>query len=264
MISFANLSKGVESALLYNLIMKITWDDLLSRIESDPLEHLGASSPRLLWSYFFGYEHALSFHSHPDIEGEMGLGEFNRWFVANAYAGPQGWASYCELITNSSEKALELFYEFRRIAKDSNWKEDDPFAGRVRIKEVSFLELIRSDALNKRPAMYFGNSEWLSGLWAMWSGYVWAENDIGVTESVDRDTFVGFQGWLQQRFEFAQTANFGKLFDFLALDVKENALESFFDHLDLFLEGGQPDANTKRFQGFLDEAVAAALKEQER
>lgn len=59
-------------------------------------------------------------------------------------------------------------------------------------------------------------------------------------------------------------ANFGKLFQFLALDVQANALENFFDHLDLYLGGGAPDAHTERFQSFLDEAVASATTEQEK
>ena len=98
----------------------------------------------------------------------------------------------------------------------------------------------------------------------MWSGYVWAEKDIGVETTPDTEAFDGFQEWLNKRFEFAQGASWGKIFDFTALDVSDKALENFFDHLDLYLEGSLPDARTPKFQAFLDEAVAAALKEQEK
>ncbi len=241
--------------------VKINWDNLLQRIKREPLKHLGGLSPRLLHSYFEGYSQALTFHGQPVIAGNVGLKEFNRWFMANAYSGPQGWASYCVLLTDTEEQALELFYEFRSIAKKAKWKDDDSFPPIALDVQMSVLDLIRSDAIRQRPAMYFGNSGWLSGIWAMWSGYVWAESDLGIGTSIDREMFVGFKDWLRKRFEFAQEANFGKLFEFLALNVKENALENFFDHLDLFLEGAPPDARTKRFLGFLDEAVASVLKD---
>jgi hypothetical protein len=187
--------------------------------------------------------------------------EFSRWFIAKAYAGPQGWASYCVLLTDNEEQALELFYEFRRIAKKSKWKDEDPFQPGTPDMHISVLDLIKTDVIRQRPAMYFGNSGWLSGFWALWSGYVWAESDMGIDTSPDRDAFTGFQDWLGRRFEFAQGANFGKLFDFLALDVQTKAWENFLDHLDLFFEGAPPDARTKRFQNLLDEAVTAALKD---
>ena len=244
--------------------MEITWDNLLERIKDRPLEHLGGLSPRLLDAYFIDYSEARQFHGHQEIQGTFGLFEFNRWFVSNAYAGPQGWASYCLLLTNTDEEALDLFFEFRRLAKASDWAVEYRFPLAPTDHKPSFLALIQSDALRKRPAMYFGNTNWIRAIWAMWSGYVWAEQDIGFKNSIDSDTFRGFQDWLKQRFGFAQDANFGKIFEFISLDIKEKALEDFFDHLELFLEGSPPEAPTKRFQSFLDDAVAAALKEQQR
>jgi hypothetical protein len=244
--------------------MKITWDNLLERIKDAPLEHLGGFSPRLVLAYFFGYDLALQFHGHQEIEGTFGLYEFNRWFISKAYAGPQGWASYCLLLTNTNEDALDLFFEFRRLAKASDWADEDRLQSSPPDHRLSFLELLHSDGLRERPAMYFGNTEWIRAIWAMWNGYVWAEQDIGVKDSVDAEAFRGFQDWLKQRFGFAQDSNFGKIFEFNALDINEKALQDFFDHLEIFLEGSAPDGRTKRFQSFLDDAVAAALKEQQR
>jgi hypothetical protein len=218
----------------------------------------------LLTAYFSGYGQALQFHGHQEIQGAFGLSEFNRWFISNAYAGPQGWASYCLLLTNTDEEALDLFFEFRRLAKVSEWTDEDRFPPPTNAQKLSFLELIQSEPLRKRPAMYFGNADWIRAIWAMWNGYIWAEHDIGIEDSADGDAFRGFQDWLKQRFGFAQDANFGKLFEFLSLDIKEKALEKFFDHLEPFLNGSPPNARTKRFQSFLDDAVAAALKEQQR
>lgn len=242
--------------------LKITWEDLLERIREQPLEHLGGYSPTMFPTYFSGYSQALSVHDKPEIDGSYGLYDLNRWFVSNVYAGPQGCASYCRLLTDTDSKALDLFYEFRRIAKASDWKEENPVESFAADGSITILELIQSEALRKRPAMYFGNGEWLPGLWAMWNGYVWAEKDIGIENSNDSEVFRGFQDWLQERFPFAQGANFGKLFQFLALNIQDKAFENFFDHLELFLDGSPSDAHTKRFQSFLDEAVASALKHQ--
>jgi hypothetical protein len=240
--------------------MEITWDNLFDRIREQPPDHLGGYSPKFLWNYFFGYSQALAVHNAPQIEGSFGLYDFNRWFISNAYSGPQGFGSYCELLTNTDNQALDLFFEFRRIAKAGEWKEENPLERPATDGSTTFLELIRSEALQKRPAMYFGNGERVTGLWVMWNGYVWAEKDLGVKDSPDIKVFEDFQKWLDERFPFAQGANFGKIFQFLALDVSDKAFENFFDHLELFLAGGAADANTKRFQTFLDDAVASALK----
>lgn len=242
--------------------MKIDWNNLLDRINEAPTEHLGGFSPRLLYSYFLGYELGLAFHSKPPISGVFSLSDFNRWFYTSVYGGPQGWASCCLLLTNTEEKALELFFEFRRIAKETNWVNDDTHESVESELKLSALELIKSDALRMRPAMYFGNGEWLRGIWAVWNGYLWAEHDLDIASSVDREVFLGFQEWLRERHPFGQEANFGKLFEFLALDNNKDALENFYDHLELYLEGAKPDAHTKKFQAFLDEAVASVLKDQ--
>lgn len=242
--------------------MQVTWDKLLERIQEHPLEHLGGYSPRLLYQYFAGYSQALAVHNKPEIEEEWSLYRFNRWFVSNAYAGQQGWASYCRLLTETDEKALDLFFEFLRIAKASDWKEEDSSKWSAPDGSTTLLDLIQSETFKTKPALYFGNSGWLSGHWAMWNGYVWAERDIGVTSSKDSEVFEGFGTWLRERYKFAQDANFGKLFEFLALDHQLTALENFFDHLDLYLAGGTSDAHTPRFRSFLDDAIADALKHQ--
>lgn len=241
--------------------MEITWKDLLARIQDDPLAHLGGLSPELLYPYVNGYDHALRIHSKNGIRGEQGLWDFNRWFMSHAYRGPQGWASYCVLLTDTDEEALDLFFEFYGLFIKSDWKKEDPTPTADRDIAMSMLDLLKSDAVRTRPAMYFGNDLWLRSLWAMWNGYIWAEKDASVESSPDNEVFVGFQEWINQRFEFTRGANWGKVFDFLALNHKEKALENFFDHFDLYLEGAPPDARTSRFQTWLDEALANALKE---
>lgn len=246
------------------LNLRITWDNLLERIKDQPVEHLGGFSPRLLSHYFTGYGHALQFHRHLPIQGAMGLFEFSRWFSSHAYAGPPGWTSYCLLLTTTEEAAIELFFEFRQIAKTSDWTEEHRSVSPPTNGTPSFMELLRSDALRDRPAMYFGNWGWVQGIWAMWHGYVSAERDIGAAESIEVDTFRGFEEWLKKRFEFAQGANFGKIFEFLSLGVKEKALELFFDHLEIFLDGCPPNQHTNRFQALLDVAVESVREDQQK
>jgi hypothetical protein len=240
--------------------MNITWDALFERIEGDPPEHLGGYSPGLLGQYFSGYEHALRFHSRQPIVGELGLWQFSQWFADHV---SPGYAGVCLLQTDSDVEALELFFEFRKLARadistlpldDKDWN----------YESLSMLDLIQHpDAMRLRPAMYFGNSLWTLRLWAMWNGYVEAEKDIGIEASRDTRVFFEFSNWLGERYPFAEGKNWGKLFQFLALDVHAAALENFYDHLELFLEGGAPEDHTKRFQTFLDEAVAS-VKEHKR
>lgn len=242
--------------------MEITWNNLLARIKADPLSHLGGVSPRLLDPYFVGYGYALRFHEKGDIQGEYGVWDFNRWFASRVYGGPQGWASYCVLLTNLDEEALDLFFEFHHLFIKSGWRNVGPESS-FATSEISMLDLLKSDAVRTRPAMYFGNDLWLPSLWAMWNGYVWAEKDTSV-QSPDQAAFVGFQDWLDRRFEFEQRPNFAKIFDFKALNVNEKALEDFFDHFDLYLTGAPPDTRTSKYQAFLDEAVGAILKDQKK
>jgi len=137
--------------------VKITWDHLLERIREKPTEHLGGYSPSMLYPYFSGYSQALAVYEKPEIDGSYGLSDLSRWFISNAYAGPQGWASYCRLLTDSDPQALDLFYEFRGLAKASDCKDEDPVQPVARDGSQTILELIQSEAFRKRPAMYFGN-----------------------------------------------------------------------------------------------------------
>lgn len=225
------------------------------------MKHLGGFSPRLLYPYFMGYEHALSFHEKGQLSGDLSLYQFSRWFTEHAYGGPQGFASFCLLLTDTDEDGLKLFFEFRKLSKKDLASLESSPALSLDMK-ISILEFLKMDAIRERPAMYFGNGEWLTQMWAMCNGYVDAEQDIGAKNSPDAQKLKAFEIWLWDRFPFAEGKNWGKLFQFLALEVNSNALELFFDNLDLFLDGASPKDNSKRFQQFLDDAVASVLENQ--
>jgi len=246
--------------------MELTYETLLERIGNDPMKHLGGHSPRLIYMYFTGYHQARNLHSLPEIGGRLTMGDFNQWFIKNAWAGPQGWPSYCEMLTETEEEALRLFFEFRKLATKPVASAADDETGIVTRAtpegKLSMFGPITSDAIRKRPAMYLGNSNWASGIWSMWNGYVIAEQDIGIVDSPDAVQFKEFQEWLWKRYPLGEKTHWGKLFQFLGMDFNADVLEQFYDHFDLFLEGSTADANTKRFQEFLDGAVAAVLEDQ--
>lgn len=246
--------------------MELTHEFLFERIKDNPIEHLGGYSPKLLSAYFMGYEDARRFHGHSSIAGRLGLGQLYDWFRLNAYAGREGPAAFCQLLTDTEEKALDLFYAFRRLALEtpeiksvgdtSDASNQDNYAGQDRL---SLTSLTLHQTMRTKTAMYFGNEMWLRGMWAMWSGYIWAEEDIGIVDSKDAQNFREFQAWLDERYPFAKAPNWGKMMEFLGMGVNANALEQFYDHFELFLEGSPPEGQTKRMK----EWIAACLADVE-
>lgn len=250
--------------------MQITHEFLFERIRENPVEHLGGYSPKLIHPYFMGYGNALRFHERPQVSGRLGLSEFLDWFRDNCYGGREGYAAFCLLLTDSEEKALELLFEFREI----RLKELDAttsFAGSGASglsvvsdhEPISLTSLTLHETMRTKTALYFGNDSWLRGMWAMWSGYIWAEKDIGIENSQDSQNFYNFQYWLDSRYKFTTSPNWGKLMEFLGMGVKENAREQFYDDFELFLEGAPPDGQTKRMKEWIA-ACLADVKERQK
>lgn len=89
--------------------------------------------------------------------------------------------------------------------------------------------------------MYFGNDQ-ITGLWAMCSGFLWAERDLGVMDSSDAVNLELFQLWLDERYPIGKEQPWDKLFYFLGLDSDSGALEQFYENFEIFLEGKDHDA----------------------
>lgn len=252
-----------------DITMQITHEFLFERIKDNPVEHLGGYSPKLLSSYFMGYGDALRFHGRPRVSGRLGPREFLDWFRDNLYGGREGFGAFCLLLTDSEEKALELFFEFRALrlkqlddnpsdaeASDLN---DDSDLGRLSMTSLTLHETMRT-----KTVLYFGNDSWLRGMWAMWSGYIWAEKDIGIENSQDTQNFYNFPSWLNSRYKFTTSPNWGKVMEFLGMGVKENAREQFYDHFELFLEGAAPDGQTNRMTEWIAACLADVKERQEK
>jgi len=241
--------------------MKITYETIFERIEHDALVHLGGCSPNLIGSYISGYEDGRHNYDIGYPGGRLTRRQFGDWFSKKVHSGPHGCASICLLNTDTEEEALQLFFEFRKMAlkEFTNEQPEEPFEksdGEAR----SLKGIILHETMRTKTVMYFGNDDWLRSMWAYCSGYLWAEQDLGKIDSDDRKTFTEFQKWLDKRYPFAEGKNWGKLFTFLGLGSNQQAREEFYDVFELFLEGGEPDAQTKRITDWV-QACLADLKE---
>ena len=233
--------------------MEVTHEFVFDRIARDPLSHLGGHSPDLLFCYIAGYDDARSFHNNTPVAGVLGLTEFVSWFRDNCYSGPQGLAGFCRLVTDTDESALELFFELRRMRLEQIRNLPPPVQKEDSLKAVeesfenpmSLTELVLSESMRTRTAMYVGNERWIQGIWAMWSGYIWAERDLGIKGSPDARNFDGFQKWIDARYPFAQGKNWGKVIQFLGVGSNERARNEFYDLFETFLEGGIPSDPSK-------------------
>jgi hypothetical protein len=251
--------------------MQITYEFLFERIREDPIEHLGGYSPELIHPYFMGYRNARRFHRAKPVIGRFGLLEYLDWFTENVYGGQAGFAAFCHLLTDSDENALELFFEFREIrlkelelAPAAEVAEKADLNDDSAVEHISITSLTLHETMRTKTALYFGNHSWLRGMWAMWSGYIWAERDMGIESSQDAKNFYNFQTWIDQRYQFAIARNWGKVMDFLGMGVNANAREQFYDHFELFLEGAPPDAQTKPMKEWIAACLADVKERQAR
>lgn len=250
--------------------MEITHELLLGRIQDDPLSHLGTYSPNLLYPYFSGYDDARSHHGAPPVVGTLSLGDFATWFNENFYSGNQGFARVCQLLTDTDEQALELFFEFRKnrlqqltggLAGSQNEMAEHRDTGSAESR-MSLTEFVLHESLRTRTAMYFANEHWIHGMWAMCNGYLWAERDLGIENSEDAERFAAFQKWVDERYPFAQGKNWGKVIEFLGMGVNERARNEFYDLFETFLEGTDPNEPTKNCREWIETALADVKERQ--
>lgn len=244
--------------------MEITHDTLFDRIRENPIEHLGGFSPNFVSPYFMGYEFALSFHRLTLIRGGLSHRSFLQWFGDKITGAPKGFAAYCHLLTNSDEKALELFFAFRSQCLSDPSREDvshDAIDNEESAERPYSMTELALGVMRKRPALYFGQS-CVRSLWAAWSGWVWAERDHGISESVDERNFVGFQAWIDKKYGFASRPSWGKVIDYLGMGNNEAAYSTFYDHFETFHSGVGPDEPTLECKQWIDYVVANVMERQ--
>jgi hypothetical protein len=104
--------------------------------------------------------------------------------------------------------------------------------------------ILDKEGIRKRPAMYFGYDQ-ISGLWAMCSGFLWAEQDLGIADSSDAMNLEMFQLWIDERYPIGKGQTWNKLFYFEALGSESDALEKFYEDFEIFLEGKEANSPPK-------------------
>jgi hypothetical protein len=223
---------------------------LLERIRQSPKEHLGQISVSKIGSYIMGYDFARKFWGLPDVHRRLSWDKFREWQESKFHLCRQNLESLCLLVCEDEKQAFDLFFHFYDMAleeckADLIIKEDveaGNFDAADAAKSSTLVEFILNpEGLHKRPAMYFGSNK-ISGLWAMCSGFLWAEKDLGITDSSDAVNLELFQIWLDERYPIAKGQTWDKLFYFQALGYDDGALEQFYENFEMFLEGKNSDA----------------------
>jgi hypothetical protein len=232
--------------------MIIEYESLLYRIKENPVEHLGRRSVSEMYGYFFGYDLARSYWRQTEIPRRITHERFRKWLDSKVHLCRQNMTSFCLLLTEDEREAFDLYFKFYDAAleecKDDliicNQKQR-PINSDEILKTSTLIEFIFNATFKERPAMYFGNHRWVSSLWAMCNGFIWAEKDMGIENSSDAINIELFQLWLDERYPIAEGKTWDKLFYFLALHSESWALREFYEHFEMFLEGDLPDSLSK-------------------
>ena len=96
---------------------------------------------------------------------------------------------------------------------------------------LGFYDLIRK--IQQRPALYLGKQS-LSHLQTFLDGFTFARREMGVPITAQEKEFEGFQEWIEQRFNQADTQSWTKIILFNAED-EVDALNQFFELFDEFV-----------------------------
>lgn len=199
------------------------YESLLERIRQSPKEHLGQISVSKISNYILGYDLARKFWGLSDVHRRLSWDKFREWQESKFHLCSQNLESICLLVCENEEQAFDLFFYFYDMAleeckDDLVIKEDlevKNFNQHKAQKSGTLIEFILNpEGIRKKPAMYFGNDKQISGLWAMGSGFLWAEKDLGIIDSSDTMNFELFQQWLDDRFPIAKGQTWDKLFYF--------------------------------------------------
>ncbi|NJM53462.1 MAG: hypothetical protein HC846_08775 [Blastocatellia bacterium] len=227
------------------------YESLLERIRQSPKEHLGQRPISKISSYIMGYDFARQMWGLSAIHRRLSLDKYREWVDSKIHLCRQNLQSFCLLVCEDEKEAFDLFFEFQDLALEE-CKADLVIKEDIDAKNFNLSQATKSrtlvdfildkEGIRKRPAMYFGNNHQLGGLWAMCSGFLWAEKDLGITDSSDAMNMELFQLWLDERYPIAKGQTWDKLFYFEALEGDKWALEQFYENFEMFLEGKNTDA----------------------
>lgn len=228
--------------------MTAFYEALLFRVKDDPIGHLGRCDVRLLLPYRVGYDYARRDWGLRGVDYLIEREKFREWQESKVHLCSQNLQSFCRLITDTEEDAFELFFTLYETAFKENGIatpiaafESERVDAVASSKTGSILSIITSSAFRTRPAMYFGNDNWIQSFWTMCNGYIRAEADLGIVDSDDAAKLMGFQTWIDERHPIGKGRNWGQLYAFLALDSEQGALDKMHEELEMFLAGKPAD-----------------------
>jgi hypothetical protein len=232
--------------------MIIEYERLLYRIRENPIEHLGKRSVSEIDDYFFGYELARDFWRQPKFCRRINFEQFREWLNSKVHLCRQGMPALCLLLTEDEKQAFDLYFELYDNALEE-CKNNLAIFNQEQLsinsdqteKSQTLIKFLLEPQIREKLALYFGNHRWISGLWAMCNGFVWSEKDMGIENSSDAMNLELFQFWLNERYPIAKDQTWDKLFYFLALHCEKWALNEFYEHFEMFLEGDLPEALSK-------------------
>lgn len=238
--------------------MLIEYESVLYRIRENPIEHLGKRSVSEIHSYFFGYDLARTFWQQPELCRRIPLERFREWINSKVHLRRHNMTSLCLLLAEDERQAFDLYFELYDSAleeckADLTTCNQEQFP--VRTDEIekskTLVSFLFEAPIREKTALYFGNHRWISGLWTMCNGFLWAEKDMGIENSSDAMNLELFKTWLDERYPIAEGKPWDRLFDFLALHYEKGALKEFYEHFEMFLEGDSPDATSKTVKEIL-------------
>lgn len=229
------------------------YESLLERIRELPKEHLGQRSVSKIHSYIIGYDFARQFWGLPPVQHCISHEHYRKWLESKVHLCRQNLESLCLLLTDDESEAFDLFFEFQDLMLNECKSdfihqkdlESENFNHANATKSRTLIDFfLDKDGIRKRPAMYFVNKH-ISGLWAMCSGFLWAERDLGIADSSDAMNLEMFQLWIDERYPIGKGRTWDKLFYFEALGSESQALEKFYEDFEMFLEGKESNSPPK-------------------
>lgn len=229
------------------------YESLLERIRNSPHKHLGRRSVSEINPYISGYDTARISWGLPNVPRRLGFERYRRWVESKVHLCRQNLESFCLLLTEDEREAFDLFFELHDAALDECETdlvlpedfESRNFTQSSATKSGTLVEFILNETMKTKPALYFGNHRWVSGLWALCNGFLWAERDLGVRDSSDAMNLELFQLWIDERYPIAKGQTWDKLFYFNAIHSERWALEQFYENFEMFLAGKDHDAPPK-------------------
>jgi hypothetical protein len=228
---------------------------LHDRLRDDPVAHLGQKSVNLIMAYELGYELGQRRWGVPLLRSDVSWGAMQQWveqkFKWTAEMGcRQNAVSFALLMSVDEQSAFDFYLEMRADAAKELATVENTDTDSVQFAKTELVEFINSDQFRPRPSMWLGGKS-LDALWALCSGYIWAERDIGISASAAQYFVTQFQQWIEDRHPFAKGRPWNRILNFLALNSPDSAWSSFYDALDCFLAGQGPDSLSKRGETML-------------